>query len=214
MAAKIVSIPKEEKDASTKKASKKTTPAKVHVVKKINTDATPNPKTDAKDATPEQFAKAETIILGSKFYALLTAWEKSEIKNFLAQKDHFSFLLATSFELAEDLTEVQAIVDSLIRPEGSFLHITSPCPAAFMQREFLYIDGVNCDLKNLVNNKAFWWQPVRNVPATELAHAIKRFTAACQIGTAVNFCNIQNIEAGKGVKSLMQIMKERTDVNQ
>lgn len=180
--------------------------------KTINNDNT-TPKTPAKEATPEQYAKAKEIILASGFYSKLDKWHQDGILTFLDRKDHFSFLIASHFELAETQAEVDELVHHLIRPVNSFLHIQSPCPDAFMQNDYLFVDKINCDLVKLKENPDFWWQPIRNVPSTELAFALQKFKHHAATGHAVNFCHIENVNHGSNVKTLAQIMKERTDVN-
>lgn len=206
-------ITPDSKAAAAKKVRKPVL-AVVSKTDKTIDDAPPTPKTPAKEATPEQYAKAKEIILASSFYTKLDDWYKKGILAFLDRKDHFSFLIASHFELAETQAEVDELIHHLIRPANSFLHSQSPCPDAFMQNGFMYVDKINCDLEALKKNPDFWWQPIRNIAATELAHSLARFKHNAQTGHAINFCHIINATPDNGVKTLTQIMKERTDVNQ
>lgn len=177
-------------------------------------NAVPLTKTPAQEATPEKFAQAKKIVLDSPFYSVLSAWYKEQILLFFERNDHFSFLIATTFELAENQDEVNEVIENLVRPEKSFLNIQSPCPLHFMQRDQLYVNGINCDVKALSANKDFWWQPVTNLAAIELAYAVKKFGSMVEIGSGVNFCSFTNADISKSPKSLAQLIKERTDLNQ
>lgn len=206
-----------DKFAPAKKApvTKKPVVAVISKADKLKTkDDSAAPKTPAKEATPEQFAQAKKIVLDSRFYAVLSGWYKEQILSFFDRKDQFSFLLATTFELAETQEEVNEIVENLCRPEKSFLNVQSPCPQHFMQHDQLYVHGINCDVKALANNPDFWWQPVTNLAAIELAQAVKRFGTMVEIGSGVHFCNFTNADISKSPKTLQQLIKERTDLNQ
>lgn len=130
-------------------------------------------------------------------------WFKTEIQRII-DGGHIAIMNMlvdelSTIQLNEELTLNQKIhkttlsLDVIIRPRNSMLHKDTPCPASFMQRDNLYIDGINCNVKALGADELLWWTPVTDIPSIEFANAVNRYKASLAIGNTgqnIVFCNI------------------------
>lgn len=97
----------------------------------------------------------------------------------------------TIFE-GKDLSAGYEMLDTFVRPQGSFLHSESPCPSSFMQRSNLLIDKVNANLEEHVTDPNFWWQPITNPVVYNLVAAVNALKEKCAQGEGVDFLAIKN----------------------
>lgn len=126
----------------------------------------------------------------------VTPFSRSEIKRIFSNDRYVAEAFAHEFFKPEHTLSLASTISAYVRPEGSFLATDNPCPKAFMQKDSLFIDGINVDVAGMKGNPEFWWQPVVNPHAYQLAQAVASYRDAANKGHGVNFIGITNVIPG------------------
>jgi hypothetical protein len=86
-----------------------------------------------------------------------------------------TFLALTNDEMKADL------IITTMPPTGAMYNTDVSCPTVFRQHNMVYIDMITVDLRTLVSDPMFWWQPANDpqiMQATQnLAQFVNSFNA-------------------------------------
>lgn len=139
--------------------------------------------------------KAYPVVITSPEFESIDVFHRSDLKEWfkemMEKKDPtIMHVFHEIHKVSSEPAKLVELLTNLSRPLNSFLHKDSPAPHAFMQRNQLFVTGINFQKGQLDRDSRFWWQPITSIAAREFADAAVKLENAIKQGPELAFCSM------------------------